>query len=188
MKRATIAGIFCQAAQVAAIILTGGTAGIGMAYALQYGFYGLGLVLDLKLLGVSRDYELEADKLGVQYAWNAGYDPTGYIRSFDKMATKEGYVNGVSWFRTHPAFYQRMVEAQREIMFLPHKSDFIMQTSAFEQMKQRLAPISAKSKEDEGKRPSLLITREEGCQPPAKVQYKPGQAIEEPCATASTKP
>jgi len=51
MKRATIAGIFYQAAQVAAIVLTGGAAGIGLYYALQYGFYGLGLVLDLKLLG-----------------------------------------------------------------------------------------------------------------------------------------
>jgi hydrogenase expression/formation protein HypD len=35
---------------------------------------------------------------------NAGYDPSGFIRFFDKIATKEGYVNGVSWFRTHPAF------------------------------------------------------------------------------------
>jgi len=100
MKSSTIAAIFYQAAQVAAIVLTSGVAGIGMYYALQYGFYGLGLVLNLKLLGVSRDYELEADQLGVQYAWNAGYDPTGFIRFFDKMATKKGYVNGVSWFRT----------------------------------------------------------------------------------------
>lgn len=89
MKRATIASLFYQAAQIAAIVLTGGAAGIGMYYAIQYGFYGLGLVLDLKLLGVSRDYELEADQLGVQYAWSAGYDPTGFIRFFDKMATKK---------------------------------------------------------------------------------------------------
>jgi predicted Zn-dependent protease len=77
MKRATIASLFYQAAQVAAIVLTGGAAGIGMAYALQYGFYGLGLVLDLKLLGVSRDYELEADQLGVQYAWKCGVRSDG---------------------------------------------------------------------------------------------------------------
>lgn len=182
MKRATIAGIFFQSVQVAAMILTGGVAGIGLAYALQYGFYGLGMVLDLKLLGVSRDYELEADKLGVQYAWNAGYDPTGFTRFFDKMATREGYVNGVSWFRTHPAFYQRMVETQREILFLPHKSDLIMQTSAFEDMKQRLAPITARADKEEAKKPSLLMTREEGCEPPKRLEYKPGQPIEELCA------
>ena len=87
MKRATIASLFYQAAQIAAIVLTGGIAGIGMYYSLQYGFYGLGLVLDLRLLGVSRDYELEADQLGVQYAWNAGYDPSGFVRFFDKMET-----------------------------------------------------------------------------------------------------
>jgi hypothetical protein len=35
MKRATIASIFYQAAQIAAIILTGGVADIGTYYALQ---------------------------------------------------------------------------------------------------------------------------------------------------------
>ena len=182
MKRATIASIFYQAAQVAAMILTGGAAGIGLYYALQYGFYGLGLVIDLKLLGVSRAYELEADQLGIQYAWNAGYDPSGFIRFFDKMATKEGYVNGVSWFRTHPPFYQRMVESQREIMFLSAKPEAIMQTSAFEQMKKALAPISVAQAKEDANRPSLKLGREEGCQPPPKLEYTSEQPIEELCA------
>ena len=183
MKRATIAGIFYQAAQIAAIILTGGVAGIGLYYAIQYGFYGLGLVLNLKLLGVSRDYELEADQLGVQYAWNAGYDTTGFIRFFDKMATKEGYVNGVSWFRTHPPFYQRMVDTQREILFLPAKPSAVTQTSAFDEMKKKLAPIAAAAEKEEVGRPSLLLKREQGCEPPKKLEYKPGQPIEELCST-----
>jgi Zn-dependent protease with chaperone function len=182
IKRATIAGIFYQAAQVAAMVLTGGVAGIGTMYALQYGFYGLGMVLDLKLLGVSRDYELEADQLGVQYAWNAGYDPTGFTRFFDKIATREGYIKGVSWFRTHPAFYQRMVETQREISFLPVKSDLIVRTTDFEEMKKRLAPIAAQADKEEIGKPSLLITREEGCEPPKKLEYKAGQPIEEICS------
>lgn len=183
MKRATIASLFYQAAQIAAIVLTGGAAGIGMAYALQYGFYGLGLVLDLKLLGVSRDYELEADQLGVQYAWNAGYDPGGFIRFFDKMATKKGYVNSVSWFRTHPPFYQRMVQSEREIMFLQHKPEAITQTAAFEHMKRALAPIAAQAEKEEIGKPSLLITREEGCEPPKKLEYRADQPVEELCAS-----
>ncbi len=182
MKRATIAGIFYQAAQIAAMILTGGVAGIGTYYALQYGFYGLGLVLNLNLLGVSRDYELEADQLGVQYAWNAGYDPSGFIRFFDKIATREGYVNGASWFRTHPPFYQRMVDTKREIMFLPAKPDVLVQTSAFEQMKKELAPIAAAANKEEMGKPSLKITREQGCEPPKRLEYKPGQPIEELCS------
>ena len=51
----------------------------------------LGLVLSLNLLGVSREYELQADQLGVQYTWNAGYDPTGFIRFFDKRHEKTGH-------------------------------------------------------------------------------------------------
>lgn len=182
MKKATIAGIFYQAAQVAAMILTGGVAGIGTYYALQYGFYGLGFVLNLNLLGVSRDYELEADQLGVQYAWNSGYDPSGFIRFFDKIATREGYVNGASWFRTHPPFYQRMVDTNREIMFLPPKPDAVVQTSAFEQMKKELAPIAAAANKEEMGKPSLKITREQGCQPPKRLEYRPEQPIEELCS------
>lgn len=182
MKRATIASLFYQAAQIATIILTGGVAGIGLYYAIQYGFYGLGLVLDLRLLGVSRDYELEADQLGVQYAWASGYDPTGFIRFFDKMATKQGYINGVSWFRTHPPFYQRMVSAEREILFMPPKPSYITQTSAFEEMKKKLVPITVAAEKEEVGKPSLRITREEGCEPPKKLEYTPGQPIEELCA------
>ena len=182
MKRATIAGIFYQAAQVAAMVLTGGVAGIGMYYALQYGFYGLGMVLSLKLLGVSREYELQADQLGIQYAWNSGYDTTGFIRFFDKMATKVGYVNGVSWFRTHPPFYQRMVEAQREIMYMPKKEGLTVQTPEFLQMKKDLAPITAAAEKEDANKPSLLLSKEEGCAPPQKLEYKPGQPIEDLCS------
>lgn len=182
MTKATIAGIFYDAAQVAAMVLTGGVASIGMLYALQYGFYGLGLVLDLKLLGVSREFELQADQLGIQYTWNSGYDPSGFIRFFDKMATKEGYVNGVSWFRTHPPFYQRMVDAEREILFLPKKPDMVVQTSAFEQMKKDLAAYE-KTNESNGKYKPSLEMPEPGCPAPRKVGYKPGEPIETICGT-----
>src|SRR5690348_4723399 len=188
MKRSTIAALFYQAAQIAAIILTGGAAGIGIYYAIQYGFYGLGFVLDLKLLGVSRDYELEADQLGIQYAWNAGYDPSGFIRFSDKMATREGYVNSASWFRTHPPFYQRMVEAKREISFLPPKTETIVQTKAFEQMMKELAPIAAAAEKEEIGKPSLKLPMEKGCAPPKKLEYTPAQRIEDLCASGLRSP
>ncbi len=183
MKRATVASIIYQAAQVAAMIFTGGVASIGMYYALQYGFYGLGLVLSLDLLGVSREFELEADQLGVQYAWNAGYDPSGFIRFFDKMAHETGYVKGLSWFRTHPPFYTRMVQAKREIMFLPKKENLIRQTSAFQQMKEELAKVTAEAEEEEQNRPSLL-TPEEGCPKPETIDLisAEGSDVERICA------
>jgi Peptidase family M48 len=186
MKKGTIASIIYQAAQVAAVILTGGVAGIGTYYALQYGFYGLGLVMSLQLLGVSRDYELEADQLGIQYAWNSGYSPEGFIEFFDKIASKEGYINGTSWFRTHPPFYQRMVDAEREIMFLPKKDNLIVQTAAFEEMKAALTKVTAKAAEEEKGRPSLL-TAEEGCAAPKKIEYTAGQPIEVLCSSSASQ-
>jgi Skp family chaperone for outer membrane proteins len=184
MRKATIASIIYQAAQIAAVVLTGGVAGIGTYYALQYGFYGLGLILSLDLLGVSREFELEADQLGVQYAWNAGFDPAGFTRFFDRMATRVGYVNGASWFRTHPPFYQRMVHTQREIMFLPKKDNLIVQSTAFERMKAALENVTAKAHEDEKKRPSLLKP-EEDCPPVDMKEYKPGESIESLCPLPS---
>ncbi|HXH49609.1 MAG TPA: M48 family metalloprotease [Terriglobia bacterium] len=182
MKRATIAGIIYQAAQIAAIVFTGGVAGIGTYYAFQYGFYGLGLVLSLNLLGVSRDYELQADQLGVQYTWNAGYDPTGFIRFFDKIATKKGYVEGVSWFRTHPPFYTRMVDAEREIMFLPEKPNYIVTTEAFKQMKKALPKLEQEASKDEKNKPSLYdFAKDEGCPVPKKFEFEPDQPIEQLC-------
>jgi hypothetical protein len=103
-------------------------------------------------------------------------------RFCDKIATREGYVNSASWFRTHPPFYQRMVDTRREIMFLPDKPEMIVQTSAFDQMKKELAPIAESAKKEEMGRPSLKITRAEGCEPPKKLEYKPGQPIEELCS------
>jgi Zn-dependent protease with chaperone function len=187
MTKATIASIIYQAAQIAAVVLTGGVAGIGTYYALQYGFYGLGLALNLNLLGVSRDFEREADLLGIQYAWKAGYDPAGYINFFDKMATKEGYVNGTSWFRTHPPFYERMVATQRELMYMPKRENPTVTTSNFGVMKQSLARVTATAEKESKQKPSL-IGPEQGCAAPTKLVYEPDQPIETICSTPQTAP
>jgi hypothetical protein len=154
-KRATIANIFMQAAQVAAVIFTGGVAGIGMYYALQYGFYGLGMVMDLTLLGISRDFEMEADQLGVQYAWRAGFDPHGFVTFFDKMASEKGYVKSASFFRTHPPFFDRIVTTFSELEFLPPKADLRMDSTGFTAAKGRAAALLSKMKIEEKNRPTL---------------------------------
>jgi hypothetical protein len=76
-----------------------------------------------------------------------------------------------------------MVQTEREITFLEQKPDAIVQTSAFEQMKKDLAPVAAKAEKEEIGKPSLLITKEEGCEPPKKLEYKPGQPIEDLCSS-----
>lgn len=160
MKKATIAGIFYQAAQVAAVILTGGVAGIGMYYALNYGFFGLGLILDLTLLGVCRDYEMEADQLGVQYAWHAGYDPKGFITFFDKMASEKGYVRSASFFRTHPAFFDRIVSTFSEISYLPAKDEVMIDSKEFHTNKEKLTKVA---KEQRNTRAKVSLKKPSPC-------------------------
>lgn len=155
MKRATIANLVYQAAQIAALIFTGGVVGVGTYYALQYGFFGLGMVLELALLGVSREFEAEADQLGVQYCWKAGYDPKGFITFFDEMASEKGYVKAVSFFRTHPPFYDRIVATFSEIMYLPPKPDLIVDSPQFHRAKRRLKQVLREIKLKEREKPTL---------------------------------
>lgn len=179
MRRATIASAVFQAIQIATVLTTG-PIGLGGYYALQYGFYGLGLMISLDLLGVSREFELEADQLGVQYAWNAGYDPSGFVRFFDRMSRHEGYVQGVSWFHTHPPFYERMVQSRREMMYLPAKAELAVDSTEFRLMKQALEPAAARARRDGKKKPSLILPEQE-CPKPKLEEVKPGVRIEGLC-------
>ena len=162
MKKTTITNIFFQAAQVAAMVFTGGAVGVGTYYALQYGFFGLGMVLDLTLLGVSRDYEEEADQLGTQYTWNAGYDPKGFVSFFDKMASQKGYVQSASFFRTHPPFFERIVSTFSEIEYLPPKKDLVVDSTAFRQIQEQLSKAQEGSKWKTRERP--LLRRGPACE------------------------
>lgn len=173
MKRATVANIVFQSAQVAALILTGGAVGIGTYYGMQYGFYGLGMLLELSLLGVNREFEAEADQLGAQYAWRAGYDPAGFVTFFDKMAREEGYAKSASFFRTHPPFADRILATFSEMLYLPAKPDLRLDSSEFQQIKTHR---KAKDKSDPRKRPSLRPFPE--CDPaPASLQLEDHAAI-----------
>lgn len=164
MRRATIASLLFQSAQIAALIFTGGVVGIGTYYALQYGFFGLGLVLNLQLLGVSREFELEADQLGAQYLWKAGYDPKGFITFFDKMASEKGYVRSTSFFRTHPAFGERIVHTFKEINYLPRLEDYRVDSNEFQRIKQRLEKLNKEMEEKDERRPSLIRGRDVDCE------------------------
>ena len=123
-----------------------------------------------------------ADQLGVQYAWNAGYDTSGFIRFFDHMATTRGHVDGSSFFRTHPPFYERMVKTKREIMFLPRKEDVVTTSDEFAAMKAELEKVATEADEDDAPRPSDPVG---GCGPPETVGDQPDQPIEALCASVN---
>ena len=113
------------------------------------------MVMDLTLLGISRDFEMEADQLGVQYAWRAGFDPRGFVTFFVKMASEKGYVKSASFFRTHPAFFDRIVTTFSELEFLPPKTDLRVDSTDFTAAKGRATALLSKMKIEEKNRPTL---------------------------------
>lgn len=155
MGKANIANIIFQAAQIAALVLTGGVSSIATYYLLQYGFMGLGLILNLSLLGVSRDYEIEADILGTQYLWASNIDTTGFVSFFGKMAEKQGYVTGLSWFRTHPPFAKRMQRTYEELVYLPKQDDPTVTSSKYREMKDHLTKLLKEMKDKDRAAPTL---------------------------------
>lgn len=90
----------------------------GMYYLYNYGADLAELALMLKLLGVSRKFEAQADVLGEQYAWHAGYDPEGFTDFFEVMAKKYGNPEANVFFEDHPAFYERIKASYGERLYL----------------------------------------------------------------------
>ena len=135
---------------------------------------GLGLAINLELLGVTRESEREADQLGVQYAWNAGYDPNGFVTFFEKLKAqeKDNHSRLAGWFRTHPSTEDRIVASMDEQRYLPEKDSYIINTSEFDRMKARLQAIddAQKAEEerdpDEIRRPTLRRRVEDGAPNP----------------------
>jgi hypothetical protein len=116
-RRSGISSIFMQAAQVATGMFTGGVTGAGAVYGINYGFQGLGMLVDKTLVGAKEKYQKEADQLAIQYAWKSGFDPRGFVAFLDSISTRE-YSRTASFFETHPHLDKRLLDAFAEIQFL----------------------------------------------------------------------
>ena len=138
---------------------------IFMGGALGYGIYeGMGLGIPLTFLHFSRGFEAEADYLGIQYMYRAGYDPSAFISFFEKIQAMEKKKPGTlsKAFDTHPPTPDRIEKSQEEIRkIIPAKQQYIVTTSEFEEVKARLAAIENKHKlldEKDANKPSLRRT------------------------------
>jgi beta-barrel assembly-enhancing protease len=104
----------------------------------------MGVGLPLAFLKFSRSFEAEADYLGIQYAYKAGYDPTGLLTFFEKLETMEKQKPGTisQAFATHPQTPDRLQKSQKEIAaILPARDQYIVTTSEFDQVKARMLAI-----------------------------------------------
>jgi len=138
---------------------------IFMGGALGYGIYeGMGLGIPLTFLHFSRGFEAEADYLGIEYMYRSGYDPSAFVSFFEKIQAMEKKKPGTlsKAFDTHPQTPDRIEKSQDEIRrILPAKSEYIVTTSEFDDVKSRLAAIENKHKvldQKDGNKPSLRRT------------------------------
>ena len=124
------------------VIITGGLAGIGVNEAANIG-------IPAACSKFSRGFEAQADYLGVQYAYKAGYDPNGMINFFEKLQAKEKKKPGTlsKAFSTHPQTPDRIQRTQKEIArILPAREQYVVSTSEFDDVKTRLAAIENRRK------------------------------------------
>lgn len=141
-----------------------------------YGIYqGLSYGLPLTFLKFSRDAEREADFLGLQYMYKAGYDPTAFINFFEKIRERErknpGSVPKV--FSSHPPTKERVKRAEKEIaQLLPAREQYVVTTSEFERVKQRLAQLMAGRKMEEADSDRPTLRKREGRQEKDKKEKK----------------
>ncbi len=138
---------------------------IFMGGAIGYaGYEAAGLGIPLTFFKFSRGFEAEADYLGVEYMYRAGYDPSAFVSFFEKIQAMEKKKPGTlsKAFDTHPQTPDRIEKTQDEIRkILPAKQQYVVTTSEFDEVKARLASIENRHKiidEKDSTKPSLRRT------------------------------
>lgn len=122
---------------LAGIIFTGGIAGSVLQNT-------AGIAQALAFFKFSRGAEEEADKLGVQYLYAAGYDPTGMATMFEKLASQNRKKQNTlsKLFSTHPQSVERRDASLRLVARFPEKEEYIISTSEFQRVKAHLLRLS----------------------------------------------
>jgi predicted Zn-dependent protease len=126
-----------------------------------YGIYeGSQIAIPVAFLKFSREFESQADYLGVQYMYRAGYDPQAFITFFEKIQALQKRKPGLvaQAFSDHPQTPDRILHSQEEIArVLPARDEYTVTTSEFDDVKARLARIENKRRLTDAKtnKPSL---------------------------------
>jgi predicted Zn-dependent protease len=140
-----------------------------------YAMYeGLNLAIPLTFLKFSRDAEREADFLGLQYMYKAGYDPNSYVTFFERIQADEKRHPGTipKVFSTHPPTPDRIENAQKEIArILPARQEYIVTTSEFDSVKARLRNImfARKATDNAPGKPTLRTKTEQSKKQPTST-------------------
>lgn len=145
------------------LVFLGGWAGYGIRQA-------AGLAVPLTFLKFSRGFEEEADYLGVQYLYAAGYDPNSMVEFFERLKAQEKKKPGTfaKVFSSHPTNEKRIQKVQKSIgEILPARDQYVLTTSEFASVKNQLARLNVRrtNEEKDPDRPTLRRNPSAGTEP-----------------------
>ncbi|MGC2301615.1 MAG: M48 family metallopeptidase [Acidobacteriaceae bacterium] len=147
---------YAQIGMVPLIMLTGYSwTGYGIYEATQ-------LLIPITFLEFSREFEAQADYLGVQYMYRAGYDPQAFVTFFEKVENLEKQKPGAvaKVFENHPQTPDRIQHTEEEIAkILPPKDEYLVTTSEFNDVKARLARLENKRRIIDNKKGKPTLRR-----------------------------
>jgi hypothetical protein len=147
---------YAQIGMVPLIMMTGYSwTGYGIYEATQ-------LLIPITFLEFSREFEAQADYLGVQYMFRAGYDPQAFVTFFEKIQNLEKQKPGAvaKVFENHPQTPDRIEHSEEEIAkILPPKEEYLVTTSEFNDVKSRLARIENKRRIIDNKKGKPTLRR-----------------------------
>jgi beta-barrel assembly-enhancing protease len=147
-------GQIAQIGSIVPLIAVGGMAGYGI-------YQAMGLVVPMGFLKFSRGFESEADMLGLEYMYKAGYDPGAFVDFFEKVQSQEKRKPGTmsKLFSSHPPTEDRIKHSQEIIQkYLKAKPEYVVSTSEFDDVKTRTMAMHNSRKIDNSKdagRPTL---------------------------------
>jgi predicted Zn-dependent protease len=126
-----------QYGTLAGIILLGGIPGMVLQNTA-----GLGMMT--AFMKFSRSAEAEADKLGTEYLYAAGYDPTALATMFEKLEAKNKKKPGTiaKIFADHPAPADRRAASLALAARFPEHEEYVINSSEFNRVKGNLLRLS----------------------------------------------
>jgi predicted Zn-dependent protease len=145
-------------------------------------YQGMNFAIPMSFLKFSRDAEREADYLGLEYMYKAGYDPNAFVTFFEKVTAQEKKQPGTipKAFPTHPPTPDRIEAAQKEIAtILPAREEYIVSTSEFDLVKRRLQMLQMNLKVTNGKGGNKPTLRKKTEQTQKTGQAPPDQTTDQ---------